>query len=650
MASPLVDQPGQETSESREHPDRCLLQSDSRLGEEYQVLVPIWDSDTVRIGRDPQSSFFIHDDPINVVSRHHCEVYVVVYDEAVSHVYVRDRKSSNGTFVNNIRIGAESEAGYLLEDGDTIEIHPYWTFTFCDNRGPNIHPLTPVQEAECKLFEDKYQIGPRCLGQGSDGVVYLATEVETKKQLVCKVVDLKKIRGCNAPEELRRKLQEADVLRQLQHPNVLPYVDAILSPHSLFTFTQLATGGDLWSFLYQRDVVGELETRVIIRQVLHALDYIHTKGVVHRDLKPENVLLAFSPNMACHRVMLSDFGACAVPRRSRMLTHTGTVNYQAPEIQGQPQPQTAAVDMWSLGIVALTLLTHHMDVRLVGLDRMDQQQLDEFLGQNILQLPGQFSPNCQSFVRLCLQVSPPARISAAGALCHDWLCTPETHLRHFEELERRSTSSWKPQTHLRPMPLHLPDVTDEHLSAWQQGLQLGSQLTPWLGGSQAHNESSGYFDGPVNLKPGNFSTLTVRNASSRWHSTLDTLPNSSVTETNLIDPRPRSPPRGTQAGKVSGTEATQSSMIRLGKSGMKAKSVQANDTALLPLTNFEKHLDSARRSPQDRREKVLEELRRTNATFVPDMSVLSTTLACLDEKGQTSGQQSTSVYSPTLFR
>ncbi|KAM4068107.1 kinase [Hirsutella rhossiliensis] len=361
----MVDQPGQETSGNRKLPDRCLLLSDSRIGEEYQELVPIWDNGIVRIGRDPQSSLFIKNDLGNVVSRDHCEVYVVVYDEAVSHVYVRDRKSSNGTFVNNIRIGTESEVspGYLLEDGDAIEIHPHWTFTFCDNRSPTLHPLTPIQEAEIiKLFEDKYQIGPRCLGQGADGVVYLATEIETKKQLVCKVVDLKKIRGRNAPEELRRKLQEADVLRQLQHPNILPYVDAIASPHSLFTLTELATGGDLWSFLYQRDVVGELETRVIIRQVLHALDYIHTKGVVHRDLKPENILLAFSPSITCHRVMLSDFGACAVPRRSRMLTHTGTVHYQAPEIQGQPQLQTAAVDVWSLGIVALTLLTHHMDV------------------------------------------------------------------------------------------------------------------------------------------------------------------------------------------------------------------------------------------------------------------------------------------------
>lgn len=76
-----------------------------------------------------------------------------MYDEAVSHVYVRDRESYNGTFVNSIRIGAESDvsAGYLLEDGDGIEILPHWTFTFCDIRSRKPRPLNIIQEAECKV-------------------------------------------------------------------------------------------------------------------------------------------------------------------------------------------------------------------------------------------------------------------------------------------------------------------------------------------------------------------------------------------------------------------------------------------------------------------------------------------------------------------
>lgn len=168
---------------------------------------------------------------------------MVEYDETDSLVYVRDRNSSNGTFVNDIRIGTGQglSSGYLLEHGDTIRIHPYWELTFCDKRPQKTHPLTHIQRKETqvcarvrhwrleqdsfdmsKLFQDRYRITQRCLGQGADGVVYLATETETEKQLVCKLVNLQSVRSKNRREELRRKWQETDVLRQLQHVSAIP--------------------------------------------------------------------------------------------------------------------------------------------------------------------------------------------------------------------------------------------------------------------------------------------------------------------------------------------------------------------------------------------------------------------------------------------
>lgn len=105
-------------------------------------------------------SLCIQDDPDNLVSRTHCEVYVVVYDETNKHVYVRDRNSSNGTFVNNTRIGAESEvsSGYLLEHGDVIEIHPHWTLTLWDGESPAPHTMTETQAAECKVCPTRYSL------------------------------------------------------------------------------------------------------------------------------------------------------------------------------------------------------------------------------------------------------------------------------------------------------------------------------------------------------------------------------------------------------------------------------------------------------------------------------------------------------------
>ena len=87
------------------------------------------------------------------MSRTHCEVYVVEYDQTDSLVYVRDRNSSNGTLVNDIRIDSELgiSSGYLLEHGDVIEIRPHWQFTFCDKRPQKYQSLNPIQRAESQV-------------------------------------------------------------------------------------------------------------------------------------------------------------------------------------------------------------------------------------------------------------------------------------------------------------------------------------------------------------------------------------------------------------------------------------------------------------------------------------------------------------------
>ncbi|KAI9167473.1 hypothetical protein HJFPF1_03601 [Paramyrothecium foliicola] len=72
-----------------------------------------------------------------------------------------------------------------------------------------------------KLFADKYVLTKRCIGHGAEARVYLAHETTTKRQLVCKLVNLDKIRGLDVDEIRRRKLQEADILRQLQHVRIV---------------------------------------------------------------------------------------------------------------------------------------------------------------------------------------------------------------------------------------------------------------------------------------------------------------------------------------------------------------------------------------------------------------------------------------------
>lgn len=94
-------------------------------------------------------------------------------------------------------------------------------------------------------------------------------------------------------------------------------------------FTELATGGDLFSLILRKVQLCELEIRLVVSQVLHALTYLHAKGVSHRDIKPENILCATYPSPE-GRFVLSDFGDAAVGRTGAMMSGMGTECYRAP--------------------------------------------------------------------------------------------------------------------------------------------------------------------------------------------------------------------------------------------------------------------------------------------------------------------------------
>lgn len=89
-----------------------------------------------------------------MVSRNHCEVYAIVYEPSASyHIYVRDRKSINGTYVNDQLIGGgpEMATGFLLDDGDVIRIRPHWRFVFKQATTVLRHELTKNQRMECQV-------------------------------------------------------------------------------------------------------------------------------------------------------------------------------------------------------------------------------------------------------------------------------------------------------------------------------------------------------------------------------------------------------------------------------------------------------------------------------------------------------------------
>ena len=110
------------------------------------------------------------------------------------------------------------------------------------------------------------------------------------------------------------------------HPNKNTLVDK-----NRYAFTDLAPGGDLFSYI---DANGgpltDCHTRIVVRQLVLAVQYLHSQGIVHRDIKPENVLIMHTDLGG--RVVLTDFGFAIDTRRNsgRMMSKLGTPGYCAP--------------------------------------------------------------------------------------------------------------------------------------------------------------------------------------------------------------------------------------------------------------------------------------------------------------------------------
>lgn len=115
-------------------------------------------------------------------------------------------------------------------------------------------------------------------------------------------------------------------------------------------------GGELFDEIIKRKFLTEQDAMFIIRQILSATMYCHSKGVVHRDLKPENILIDYVAENGRIMIKIIDFGtALFVPPQTKISEMLGTPYYIAPEvITGEYNEKC---DVWSIGVILYILLS-----------------------------------------------------------------------------------------------------------------------------------------------------------------------------------------------------------------------------------------------------------------------------------------------------
>lgn len=162
------------------------------------------------------------------------------------------------------------------------------------------------------------------IGRGSFGDVYKGFDKELKKEVAIKVIDLEE-----AEDDIEDIQKEISVLSQCRCPYITDYYGSYLHQTKLWIVMEYMAGGSVADLLQAGPPLDEMSIACILRDLLHAVDYLHSEGKIHRDIKAANILLTESGD-----VKVADFGVSAqlTKTMSRRKTFVGTPFWMAPEV------------------------------------------------------------------------------------------------------------------------------------------------------------------------------------------------------------------------------------------------------------------------------------------------------------------------------
>mmetsp|Transcript_35365 Transcript_35365/g.75384 ORF Transcript_35365/g.75384 Transcript_35365/m.75384 type:complete len:556 (+) Transcript_35365:125-1792(+) len=264
-----------------------------------------------------------------------------------------------------------------------------------------------------RTIDHDYSVVDKALGSGYNGVVRMAVSKTGKGQQKYAV---KAFKLASIPKDKKAQLEsEVEIFLCMDHPHITHLYDVYESEEMLHLVMECCEGGELFERITEVKRFSEKDAADAVWQMLLAVNYIHSHGIVHRDLKLENFL--YDSKGGSH-LKLIDFGFSKMwDPNIKMHVSCGTLAYVAPEVL--QKSYTSQCDMWSLGVIVFILLSGYMPFS--GSEAVQTKNISE---GNFKMKPERWhtvSKGARDFVMSLLQVDPHKRMTAGQALEHRWI-------------------------------------------------------------------------------------------------------------------------------------------------------------------------------------------------------------------------------------
>ncbi|KAI1125789.1 hypothetical protein F5Y10DRAFT_224635 [Nemania abortiva] len=273
-----------------------------------------------------------------------------------------------------------------------------------NNRFSQISTSSGASGGNRKTHIGPWQLG-KTLGKGSAARVRLARHQTTQDVVAVKILakNMTQLTAAGSMAELdkwdrtrnefnsQRQMplsieREVAVLKLIDHPHIVKLHDIWENRAEIYLVLEYMDGGDMFSYINAYGPLPEFEMVGYFRQILTALEYVHSFNICHRDLKPENILMKSNGI-----VKIADFGMAAIqqsPSHS-LRTSCGSPHYAAPELTARARYQGEKVDVWSMGCLLYAALCRRLpfddldgDVpRLLAKARKGVYFIPDFLGR-----------------------------------------------------------------------------------------------------------------------------------------------------------------------------------------------------------------------------------------------------------------------------